>query len=385
MTTSTQRSALIIGGGIGGLATAIALRGDGFEVTVFERATELTEVGAGLSLWPNGIAALDRLGLGEAIRLRSVPELDAGLRNWQGRVIVGANGAALQELLGDVSLIIHRAELLALLRAALPASCLRTSATCTGFREQGPRVLAIFADGTEAEGDILIGADGINSAVRAALLGAEPPVYSGYTAWRGVTTFAHDRLTPGIAIGRGCQFGQAPMAGGRVYWFATENAPAGRITAPGGEQAALLARLADWHAPIPDLIRATDPTAILHNDIFDRDPTDRWGSGRVTLLGDAAHAMTPNLGQGANQALQDAVALADAVRDVAAAELEAALRTYERARAPVANAVMSASRQVGRVMQFESPLACRLRDALLGTGIARRMQFKQLKRFASRG
>jgi 2-polyprenyl-6-methoxyphenol hydroxylase-like FAD-dependent oxidoreductase len=378
-------NAVIVGGGIGGLAAAIALRGVGVEARVFERAPELTEVGAGLSLWPNGIAALDRIGLGAQVRQRSVPDMDGALRSWRGRTVVATDGAALQRLLGDVSLIIHRADLLALLRDALPASSLVTSATCTEFRDEGRSVTALFADGTRGRGDFLVGADGIHSTVRAGLFGAAPPVYAGYTAWRAITAFEHSRLRAGVSIGRGCQFGQVPMADGRVYWFATENAPAGRPTPAAGERAALLELFGDWHDPIPDLVSATDAAAILHNDIFDRSPVERWGSGRVTLLGDAAHAMTPNLGQGANQALQDAVALAAAVTDAAAGDLEPALRAYERVRLRRANAVVSASRQVGRVMQLESPLACRVRDALLGTRAARWMQLSQLRRFAARG
>lgn len=379
------RTAVIIGGGISGLATAIALRSVGVDARVFERAPELTEVGAGLSLWPNGIAALDRIGLGAQIRQHSLrDDMDGALRSWSGRIVVATDGAALQRLLGDVSLIIHRAELLALLRDALPASTVVTSATCTGFRDDGRGVTALFADGTDARGDFLVGADGIHSAVRAGLFGAAPAVYAGYTAWRAITAFDHARLRAGVSIGRGCQFGQVPMVDGRVYWFATENASAGRPAPAPGDRAALLELFGQWHDPIPELIAATDEAAILHNDIVDRSPATRWGMGRVTLIGDAAHAMTPNLGQGANQALQDAVALAAAIAEAAAGEIEPALRAYERVRLPRANAVVSASRQAGRVFQLASPLACRVRDALLATRVARAMQLNQLRRFAAR-
>jgi 2-polyprenyl-6-methoxyphenol hydroxylase-like FAD-dependent oxidoreductase len=335
-----------------------------------------------LSLWPNGVAALDRLGLGDEVRRRSVPEMDGALRTWRGRPVVPTDGAALRQLLGDVSLIIHRAELLGLLRAAVPATNLITGATCTAISDDGRTVEATFADGSRVNGDLLIGADGLRSVVRASLFGERPPAYSGYTAWRGVTAFDHARLLPGIAIGRGCQFGQVPMADGKVYWFATENAPAGRAS-PDGEQAALLKLFSDWHEPIADIIRATPEAAILHNDIFDRPPLPHWSRGRVALLGDAAHPMTPNLGQGANQALQDAVALATAIAGAGDA-IEPAFAAYEAARRDTANAVVTASRKVGEAMQLESPAACWLRDRLLGTSLARTMQMRQLKRFASR-
>jgi 2-polyprenyl-6-methoxyphenol hydroxylase-like FAD-dependent oxidoreductase len=172
------------------------------------------------------------------------------------------------------------------------------------------------------------------------------------------------------------------MADGQVYWFATENAPAGHADPSMTRREKLLALFRDWHDPIPQLIAATDEDAILHNDVFDREPLRAWGRGPITLLGDAAHPMTPNLGQGANQALEDAVALADALRVAGAGELELALRRYEGARRARANEVVLASRRVGRVMQLQSSWACAVRDALLRTSKARRMQLDQLQRLA---
>jgi 2-polyprenyl-6-methoxyphenol hydroxylase-like FAD-dependent oxidoreductase len=376
-----QLKALIIGGGIGGLAAAIALRRCGASVRVFERAPEVREVGAGLSLWPNGLRALDALGVGAAVRSRSIRDLSSALRRWDGRVIVAAGGAELERRLGDVALVIHRSELLALLRRELPNDAVVTGASCVGFSAEGRGVSARFANGMTASGDVLIGADGIGSVVRARLFGAHPPSYAGYTAWRGVVSFEHTRLLPGIAIGRGSQFGQVPMADGQVYWFATQNGPPAREPPSAGWKAHLLETFAGWHAPIPELLAATPEAAILHNDIIDRPPLARWGHGRITLLGDAAHPMTPNLGQGANQALEDAEALAR----VLGGHLDPtrALRQYEDLRRERANAVVIGSRRVGRVMQLEQPLACWLRDQLLGTRAATRLQLEQLERLAS--
>ncbi len=387
-TQPNAMQALIIGGGIGGLAAAVALRKRGIDARVFEQRPELAEVGAGLSLWPNGLRALDAIGLGGEVRSRSVRDLSSALRRADGRVIVAADGAALEQRLGDVSLVIHRATLLGLLRRELPPEALVTGVSCVGFSADGSGVTARFANGVAARGDVLIGADGIRSVVRARLFGAPPPRYAGYTAWRAVVPFAHAQLLPGISIGHGAQFGQVPMAGGQVYWFATENGPSGRKAPSTGWKAHLLDRFATWHAPIPDLLAATPESAILHNDILDRPPIASWGKGRVTLLGDAAHPMTPNLGQGANQALEDAEALAECLAAEASARLGSsvrpdptpALRHYEELRAERANSVVLGSRRVGQVMQLEHPAACWVRDALLGTRAATRLQMRELAR-----
>ncbi|MEO8180700.1 MAG: FAD-dependent monooxygenase [Deltaproteobacteria bacterium] len=380
----TQLKALIIGGGIGGLAAAVGLRKRGIAARVFEQRPELGEVGAGLSLWPNGLRALDAIGLGGQVRSKSVRDLSSALRRADGRVIVAANGAALEQRLGDVSLVIHRATLLGLLRQEIPPEALVTGVSCVGFNADGSGVTARFANGVEARGDVLLGADGLRSVVRAHLFGAAPPRYAGYTAWRAAVSFAHAQLLPGISIGHGSQFGQVPMADGQVYWFATENGPPGRKAPSAGWRAHLSERFGSWHAPIPELLAATPESAILHNDIFDRPPLASWGKGRVTLLGDAAHPMTPNLGQGANQALEDAEALTECLAALASPSArpdpEPALRQYEQLRTERANSVVLGSRRVGQVIQLEHPAACWVRDALLGTRAATRLQMRELER-----
>ncbi|HMI89881.1 MAG TPA: FAD-dependent monooxygenase, partial [Polyangiales bacterium] len=188
--------AVIVGAGIGGLAAAIALRQQGLSVRVFERAPEVREVGAGLSLWPNGMSALDRIGLGAAVRRRGVRDLDSALRSSDGGLLVAADSAALERLLGDVSLVIHRAELLAMLHSALPPECVVSSARCAMVMEANGGVRASFDDGSHVHGRFLIGADGLHSTVRSALFGEQPPRYAGYTAWRGVAKLEHRKLRP---------------------------------------------------------------------------------------------------------------------------------------------------------------------------------------------
>ncbi|MBK9712471.1 MAG: FAD-dependent monooxygenase [Kouleothrix sp.] len=371
--------AIVVGGGIGGITAAIALRQAGVEATVYERAGELREVGAGLAVWQNAVYALGRLGLADKVRAQAVPDLGGALRSWRGETLVdltplnrGAGAPAL-------SLVIHRADLLAILREELGAAQVRLGAELVGFSQDAGGVTARFADGHEARGDLLVGADGLGSAVRAQLFGRQKPRYSGYSAWRAVVEFdpALARAAAGETWGRGARFGIAPMSGGRVYWFASLNSPAGARVPEGRRKATLLERFRGWHAPVEALIDATDEAAILHHDIHDRPPLRRWSVGRVTLLGDAAHPMTPNLGQGACQAIEDGLALADAL--AAGGEIAAALRGYEARRVGRTSAIVRQSRQVGWVGQWQSAPACELRDFLAKRLLAR-LQARQIDR-----
>ena len=209
----------------------------------------------------------------------------------------------------------------------------------------------------------MIGADGIFSTVRAQLFDEERPRYAGLTAWRAVARFEHELLPPGASLdlwGRDAEFGLLPLGRRRVYWFGTKSAPEGESDEPIGRKRELLERFQDWQEPVKAAIGATEEAEILRNDIYDREPSKRWGAGRVTLLGDAAHPMTPHLGQGACQAIEDAVVLADSLskeKDVASAP-----SLYESMRIPRTNRVVRQSRRIGRLIRLESPFLCRLRD-----------------------
>jgi 2-polyprenyl-6-methoxyphenol hydroxylase-like FAD-dependent oxidoreductase len=364
---------LIIGGGIAGLATAIALRRQGIDAQVYERAAELREVGAGLSLWRNALVALDALGVGDACRALSAPYAGAALRRSDGRIIVSPAESELKRLVGEVGLVLHRATLQQILAEALGPDHLHLGRTCLNIKDAAHGVTASFEGTGDVHADGLVGADGLHSVVRRAILGSEEPVYSGYTAWRGVTTFDHAELAVGESWGPGQRFGQVPMAHGEVYWFATQNAPAG-ARASDGEKAEVLRLFSHWHQPIASLVERTDRSAVLRNDIYDRPPARTWSRGRVTMVGDAAHPMTPNLGQGACQALEDAVVLARAVH--ATPDIAAAWQVYERTRRSRAASVTLASRRIGALGQMENPLAIAARDALVG--VLGRFQVRQI-------
>ncbi|GAA3161247.1 MULTISPECIES: FAD-dependent monooxygenase [Streptomyces] len=356
-----EGSAIVVGGGIGGLAAGVALARIGRRVKVLERAAAFGEVGAGLSLWPNGLRALDALGVGDQVREHALAETRAGIRNASGRWLSHTDTQELARRFGPV-VMMHRARLSEILRTALPPGALCADTEVTGVALRGRRIEV--AHGTDASrADLLVAADGIGSTVRRSLWPQAPaPRYAGYTAWRLVVGTGGRLPAGGESWGRGERVGIAPLADGRAYLFCVANAPEGQRS-PGGELAEIRRRFGRWHEPIPDLLAAADETAVLRHDIYELPPLDGFVTGRAALLGDAAHAMTPNLGQGANQALEDAVTLAACLD--AHPGVESALAAYDRHRRPRAQAIARRSRRIGSAAQWRSAPATALRDLTL--------------------
>ncbi|HEU5102463.1 MAG TPA: FAD-dependent monooxygenase [Roseiflexaceae bacterium] len=340
---------------------------------LFERAAELREVGAGWLVWENAFHALEQIGLGEKIRALGVPNAGSALRSWRGETLIGIDSRDMAPRL----VVVHRAELLALLRAALPDDVISLGAAVSGVAQNSSGVTLTLADGRSVHGDILIGADGLHSLVRTSLFGQEPPRYAGYTSWRGVVPFDGSGLVACETFGQGARFGMAPLRGGRVYWYSTRSAPMGTLRPASGWKGALLEQFRGWHAPIEALIAATDERQILQLDIYDRPPLRHWSDSRITLLGDAAHPMTPNLGQGACQALEDAVVLAQHLRT--AVDPITALRAYATARIPCTTTIVHLTRRMGALGQWANPLACAVRDTLFKQVVSH-LQERQLAR-----
>jgi 2-polyprenyl-6-methoxyphenol hydroxylase-like FAD-dependent oxidoreductase len=336
------------------------------KVSVFERVKDQQEVGAGLTLWANAMQALHKLGLPDLLPSIGQPLARSCILSWRGEMLSEIPMQALAERYGIPLVAVHRADLLAALLRAVGDNVVQGGVECTGFRQDETGVRLQQALGEEVPGDLLIGADGIHSSIRAQMFGATQPRYAGYTAWRGVASITPEGWNEQMTTetwGSGKRFGLVPLSQGRIYWFATLNTPEGMPDPQTGRKERLLQLFSTCHAPVPSVIEATDEAAILHNDIYDLPPLTHWSRARVTLLGDAAHAMTPNLGQGAGQAIEDAATLAKCL--TSESSVSSALQAYERQRLARANTIARRSGRLGQVAQWERPLATRVRNTLV--------------------
>jgi 2-polyprenyl-6-methoxyphenol hydroxylase-like FAD-dependent oxidoreductase len=356
--------AVIIGGGIGGLSAALALERVGIRCDVFEQAAELREVGAGLTVWANAIRALEQLGVAQGVISLGSKVDRFEVRTNTGQILSKLSFANLERTLGvPAFVVVHRADLLRELASGLEKGRTNCGARCVSIENNADEVLARFADGREASADLLVGADGLHSVVRSQLHGPAKPRYAGYACWRGVAHLEVKDPPPGLSFetwGPGARFSVHHCGPGRLFWYGTHNLPEGGVDSPAGRKADVQDVFQTWPPPIPEVIEATPRTEILRNDIVDRIPLANWGRGRVTLLGDAAHPTTPNLGQGACQAIEDAVCLAASLagrRDVTTA-----LRHYEQARQPRTTAITKDSWLFGSVGQWDNSFGCWLRN-----------------------
>lgn len=345
-----QRTAAVIGAGIGGLTAALALHRRGWAVAVHERAARLEPVGAGIALAPNAVKALDVIGLGGFLARAAVVQGSGGVRRPGGGWLVRTDLGGVEQRFGRPLLVVPRAELVDALVAPLPRGSVHLGSTVSGLEQ--------------VDADLVVAADGIRSAMRSALFPEHPgPRYAGFTAWRMIANVLQGMaIEPSETWGRGAVFGLVPLAGDRVYCYGTANQDAG-VSFP-DEKAALLARFADWHEPIPTLIRDTPAEAMQRNDVWELgEPLPHYHEGRVAILGDAAHAMTPNLGQGGCQAIEDAVVLAHSVSP--ATDIAAGLAAYSAARVARASRIAAQSARAARMQQMEAPLGIALRDTVI--------------------
>ncbi len=353
----------IIGGGIAGLATAIALEQKGFSTEIFEAAPEIRAAGAGISLAPNAALALRKLGLEKAVAEKGEPLSALSIRRANGRLITQADGLQIARKYGASHYAIHRGALHLILLTNLLRPAIHAGKRAVGVREKGKTAIVQFHDGAEHEARALIVADGIHSPIRRQLLPGSAPRYAGYTCWRAVVEF--DGPMPVEATetwGPNGRFGIVPLKGKQIYWFACKAAPANDTRYKNFTVGDIHSLFKGYHAPIPEIIRQTSNSELLWNDIIDLKPIPEFAFGNTVLIGDAAHATTPNMGQGACQALEDAVILAEeAARHD---NPEEAFRQFGKRRLARTHYVVKRSWALGRIAQAEHRLLGAMRDAL---------------------
>jgi 2-polyprenyl-6-methoxyphenol hydroxylase-like FAD-dependent oxidoreductase len=358
LTPVSTRTAVVIGGGIGGLASAVALRSAGWDVQVLERSEELREVGAGISLWPNALRALDLLGVGDRVREQGTIEAGGGFRDRAGTWLFRTDMRAIEERFGP-SVLIRRPALLAILADALPPGTVTLSTEVTGIGERPDHVRVEHRAGPTTA-DVVVAADGIRSRIRAHLWpGARGPRYAGYTTWRFVTPVLDIDAEVTESWGSGERVGIFPLGDGTFYSYQSATVPPDHRV--GDELGELKRRFSGWHDPIPALLDNVTSADVLRHDIYRLPPLRTFVTRRVALVGDAAHAMTPDLGQGGCTSLEDAVELARQL-DGRPADPAHGLARYDRLRRPRTQAIARRSAISGRFGQASSPIAVRLRD-----------------------
>ncbi|MCE9594718.1 MAG: FAD-dependent monooxygenase [Planctomycetes bacterium] len=371
----------IIGAGSTGLAAAIALAKRGFDVRVFERAERLDALGAGITLWSNALCVLRELGVAERLIARADPLVRGETRRVDGSVLAAFEFVGLAREFGAPCIAVHRGVLQEELLRACSAP-IEFGAELVNVREGSGGVELEFGGGRRERAALVIGADGVRSRVRA-VLGGEEPVYSGYVAYRAVQAFSRELVPSGLAFetwGAAKRFGALRLDAENVYWFAALDAP--RDSSDTRRRETLLAHFGGWHAPIRELIESTPEQNVLRHDVIELARPAELARGRVALAGDAAHAMTPNLGQGACVGLEDALVVARAIeRRGATAE---ALASYARARRARVERVARDSRRAGRWGQIENPALRWMRDAALAS-VARPLLARMVRKTLADG
>ena len=361
-----MRTVLIIGGGIGGLTTAIALRQKGLDVRVYENAPVLQPLGAGLVLAANAMRVLRALGLEGEILARGKLLRHFSILSQAGAVLAQTDSMRVSRQYGNDNFTIHRADLHCVLLDNLGGHVLHLGKRCTGFTQTARGVQVQFDDGTEAAGDYLVAADGIHSVIRRQLLPESAPRYAGYTCWRTVIDgwpvgFDGERATE--TWGHRGRIGIVPLINNRIYVFICKKAPARSAQMREHGAAHFRASFHDYHAPVPQVLDAAGIHPLLWNDILDLAPLQQFAFGRVVLTGDAAHATTPNLGQGACQAIEDALVLANCLEKYPDGEV--AFKVFERKRLARTGEIIRTSRQIGQLAQLENKFLAALRNAAM--------------------
>lgn len=349
---------------------AVALNRRGWRVTVCERAPVLTGIGAGIVLAPNALRAMGSIGLGPEVWAGDALLGPVGLRTPDGTWLSRTGAGATSSRHGPPARAVHRGSLIDALTAALPPGVVRLGVAVTGVDDTGDTgdrdTVVVRTSAGELRADVVVAADGMRSVLRGQLFPRHPGLrHAGEAGWRAVLPgFGPPPRSAAETWGRGERFGIVPLVDGRIYVYATATVRPG--TQPADHHAELTRRFGAWHDPIPALLdrlgrRNPDPVGVLHHDFYElASPLPRFHSGRVALLGDAAHAMTPNMGQGGCQAIEDAVVVAHLLADDA--DIPAALAAYTEARHRRTTRISRRSRRIGELARLSHPLAVSARN-----------------------
>lgn len=376
MTSTKDAPVVIAGAGIGGLTLALGLTRRGIACQVIERHPSLSEVGAGITLWSNALRVLDHLGVGDAIR-RFGRAPSTGVLGLSDGTVLSHSEAQEFDVHGVSLLAFHRAELQRALYDLLPEGTVRFGVGVDGYEDKADSVTVQLSTGERVAAALLVGADGLRSRIRRQLLGDTPLRYAGYACYRAVCSIPESwHGACGEFMGNGERFGVVEIPGQRLYWYAVMSQPEGtpKLESP---KVALRERFGAWGFDVAAIIDATPPDSLLYHDLYDREPVRHWSKGRVTLLGDAAHPTTPNLGQGAAMAMESALVLARLLGE-APSDLSVALGRYERTRYERTRIVTATSRTVGRLAHVRNPVLRLLRNWIFAYMPAR-MRMDQIK------
>lgn len=352
----------IIGGGIAGLTTALALQKIGLKPIIFESAEEVKAIGAGLGLGANAINAFSHLGIKEEVVAAGSFLSSFTVYDQKGKQITKTDSVSVSKKYGLDNFTIHRAGLHQLLLSKIDQNNIYTNKRAESILQNGNDVTIRFQDGSTYNTNYVVAADGIHSPVRQQLLPASKPRYAGYTCWRAVIDNTQLQIQESSETwGKKGRFGIIPLKQNKIYWFACINAAAQDMRMKQYTIHNLLEHFELYHHPIPAILQETKNENLIWNDIIDIKPIHQFAFGNVLLTGDAAHATTPNLGQGACQAIEDAVVLTNEIKKDN--NINAAFMRFEQRRIKRVHWIVNTSWQIGKIAQLENPLLIAARDA----------------------
>ncbi|MCA5006444.1 FAD-dependent monooxygenase [Sphingobacterium bovistauri] len=354
----------IIGGGVAGLTAAIGLRQLGREFMVFEQAKVLKGIGAGFGLAANAMQALDILGLKEGVEKIGFYTNSFNILDQRGNILLAPDTKKLSQQYNQANFTIHRADLHFYLLNQLPIEKVTLGKKAIQFEQSADTITVCFDDGSTIKCKYLLIADGVKSPLRQQLLPSSTPRYSGYTCWRATIDNSSIQLDKGSETwGVKGRFGMTPLVGNRIYWYACVNSKANNHTFKNYTVKDLSQHFQHYHDPIPTILTETRNEDLIWNDIIDIKPLSHLAYGNVLLLGDAGHATTPNLGQGACQALEDIAVLMDELKGVNS--VQDAFRNFEKRRLKRTKYITDTSKRIGEISQWDNPFLVSFRNTIM--------------------